>query len=300
MTNLTTLILLAASCAAQPAAEPAPAAPALPDGRKRTVAIGDLHADLPAALSVLRLAGLVDESGAWAGGDATFVQTGDLTDRGPDSLEVIELMDRLQREAEAAGGQVVSLLGNHEVMNLTGDLRYVSPGDVADFGSAEARAAAFAPAGPLGASLLARDAVALVGDTVFVHGGVSARTAEDAGSVGALAAQVRAALSGTGPAGVLGPEGPLWYRGYLQAPEPVACEELGRALSVLGAERMVVGHTTQRSGKIAVRCEGRLLGIDTGISSHYGGNFAAVELREGAAEAIYPEGRTALPVPEKR
>lgn len=291
MMNLTTLFLsLSTSCAAEPQ----------PDAGKRTVAIGDLHADLPAALAVLRLAGLVDESGAWSGGDATLVQTGDLTDRGPDSLEVIELMDRLQREAPASGGRVVSLLGNHEVMNLTGDLRYVSPDDVADFGSAEARAAAFRPTGPLGSSLLARDAVAVVDDTVFVHGGVSARTAEDAGSVGALAAQVRAALAGSGPAGVLGPEGPLWYRGYLQAPEAVACEELGRALSALGAERMVVGHTTQRTGTVAVRCGGRLLGIDTGISAYYGGHLSAVELREGAAVAIYPDERVSLPVPEKR
>ena len=65
-----------------------------------------------------------------------------MTDRGPDSLEVIELMDRLAEEAPKAGGRVVSLLGNHEVMNLQGDLRYVAPGDVADFGSPAARAQA--------------------------------------------------------------------------------------------------------------------------------------------------------------
>lgn len=264
---------------------------------QRIVAVGDLHADLPAALAVLRLAGLIDEAGAWSGGRATLVQTGDLTDRGPDSLEVIELLDRLKVEASSSGGAVISLLGNHEVMNLTGDLRYVSAGDIADFGSPEARAAAFAPEGPLGASLLARDAAALVGQTVFVHGGVSAATAADAGSVAALSAQVRAALAGTGPPAVLGDEGPLWYRGYLQAPEAVACAELSQALSTLGAERMVVGHTTQRSGQIATRCGGRLLGIDTGISAHYGGKLAVLEITGGDAVAIYPTGRRDLPDP---
>ncbi|MCK6525166.1 metallophosphatase, partial [Myxococcota bacterium] len=53
---------------------------------------------------------------------------------------------------------------------------------------------------------------------------------------------------------------------------------------------MVVGHTTQRSGEVATRCGGALLGIDTGISSHYGGHLAAVELKKGDAWAIYPTG----------
>jgi len=293
MMTILTIGLLALGCAA-PAAEnpPTPQAPS-----QRIVAIGDLHADLPQALAVLRLAGLVDEAGAWSGGAATLVQTGDLTDRGPDSKEVIELMDRLAAEATAQGGRVVSLLGNHELMNLTGDWRYVSPGDVADFGSTEARQAAFAPTGPLGASLRARDPAALVGRTVFVHGGVSARFAEEARSVEVLSAQFHAALGGRGAPTVLGDEGPLWYRGYLQAPEPVACAELTRALAALGAERMVVGHTTQRSGQVATRCGGRLLGIDTGISSHYGGNLAAVEIVGGDAVALYPDGRVDLPDP---
>ena len=61
---------------------------------------------------------------------AVLVQTGDVTDRGPDSLEVIELMIRLEAEAAAAGGEVVALVGNHEVMNVTGELDYVSPEEI--------------------------------------------------------------------------------------------------------------------------------------------------------------------------
>ena len=89
----------------------------------------------------------------------------------------------------------------------------------------------------------------------------------------------------------------MWYRGYLQAPEPIACAELTRALTAMAASRMVVGHTTQRSGEIAVRCGGALLGIDTGISAHYGGHLSAVEILEGNATAIYPHGRIDLPDP---
>ncbi|MCB9777110.1 MAG: metallophosphoesterase [Alphaproteobacteria bacterium] len=281
----------------EPTAAPPPeaTAPPPPASAARIVAVGDLHADLPAALAVLQLAGVVDEAGRWSGGRTVLVQTGDTTDRGPDSKEVIELLDRLEEEAEAAGGRVVALLGNHEVMNLTGDLRYVSPDDVADFGSPEARAAAFGPQGTLGRWLRERDAVAIVDDTVFVHGGVTA-VAAVRGADG-LSADVRAAIDTDPRAAVLGPEGPLWYRGYLQAPEPLACQELERALQALGARRMVVGHTTQKSGRVAVRCEGRLLGIDLGISDHYGRHLGAVELVGGDARAIYPSGAVDLPDP---
>lgn len=278
------LMMLTGACRAAPTQQP-----------NRIVAIGDLHADLPAALATLQMAGLTDASGTWTGGTDTLVQTGDITDRGPDSLELIELMDRLEDEAEAAGGRVISLMGNHEMMNLVGDWRYVSPEDVKDFGSVEARKAAFAPTGALGSWLLRRDAVVMVDGIVFAHGGVSARYAEQ--GVAALAAQVHGALAGQGSPDVLSEEGPMWYRGYLQAPEPIACEELTRALTALGAHRMIVGHTTQSSGQVASRCGGALLGIDTGISSHYGGHRSAVQIRGGDARAIYPHGEIDLPDP---
>ena len=77
-------------------------------------------------VAVLRLAGLVDEKEHWSGGQTHFVQTGDLLDRGSDTRQVLELLMRLEGEAKKAGGRVHALLGNHEVMNLLGDLRYVS------------------------------------------------------------------------------------------------------------------------------------------------------------------------------
>ena len=60
------------------------------------LAIADLHGDLKQAFKALLLAGAVDEQGAWAGGDATLVQTGDMFDRGPESLAVLGLLERLK------------------------------------------------------------------------------------------------------------------------------------------------------------------------------------------------------------
>jgi hypothetical protein len=95
-------------------------------GVARVVAIGDVHGAYPEFVAVLKLAGLIDDKEHWSGGRTHLVQTGDLLDRGAETRPVMELLMRLEGEAQKAGGRVHSLLGNHEVMNLLGDLRYVS------------------------------------------------------------------------------------------------------------------------------------------------------------------------------
>jgi hypothetical protein len=97
----------------------------------RIVAIGDLHGDFAAWRDIARAAQLVNANGHWIGRDALLVQTGDVVDRGPNSLEIIRDLMRLQREALRAHGQVIALVGNHEAMNMTGDLRYISADDYA-------------------------------------------------------------------------------------------------------------------------------------------------------------------------
>ncbi len=99
----------------------------------RIVAVGDLHGDHAAFRAILAAARLIDGQGRWTGGNAIFVQTGDVPDRGPDSLRIIRDLMRLQTEAARAGGRVVPLVGNHEAMNVTDDLRYVHPGEYAAF-----------------------------------------------------------------------------------------------------------------------------------------------------------------------
>ena len=60
------------------------------------IAVGDLHGDLEQAYTALKLAGLVNRHNLWAGGQATLVQTGDLLDRGPNSIELVQLFERLK------------------------------------------------------------------------------------------------------------------------------------------------------------------------------------------------------------
>ena len=94
-------------------------------GAPRVVAVGDIHASYDNLVKVLNMAGLLDRSGHWAGGKALYVQVGDLLDRGVQARPVLDLLMRLEKESRKAGGGVVVLLGNHEVMNMLGDLRYV-------------------------------------------------------------------------------------------------------------------------------------------------------------------------------
>jgi hypothetical protein len=104
------------------------------------IAIGDVHGDFDDFCLILKRVGLIDEKLHWAGGHAILVQTGDLLDRGPKERQVLDLMTSLEDEAAKAGGQVVSLLGNHEVMNLIGDLRYVTPDTYASFSTSDSEA----------------------------------------------------------------------------------------------------------------------------------------------------------------
>lgn len=87
---------------------------------RRIVAVGDLHGDMPNALSVLQMAGVVDDEGNWTGNVDFFVQTGDIIDRGDDTIKLYDYMDKLRSQAEAVGGTVLSHLGNHEWMNAIG------------------------------------------------------------------------------------------------------------------------------------------------------------------------------------
>lgn len=109
------------------------------DDVARVVAIGDVHGDYDAFVAVLKDAGLVDARLRWSGGKTHLVQTGDRLDRGAESRKVMDLLRRLEKEAKKAGGRVHPLLGNHEAMNMLGQLRDVSPGEFAAFERPDSR-----------------------------------------------------------------------------------------------------------------------------------------------------------------
>ncbi|MEQ8861476.1 MAG: metallophosphoesterase [Pseudomonadales bacterium] len=145
---------------------------------ERVVVFGDVHGAYGRLRDLLMKAGITDAEGHWQAGETHLVSLGDLLDRGPDSRKAMDLLRRLQGEAAAAGGRVHVVLGNHELMNLTGDLRYVSAEERAALADLAADGldgvnAAFAADGVYGSWLLQQPAVVVVNDSAFVHGGLS-------------------------------------------------------------------------------------------------------------------------------
>lgn len=279
-------------------------------GVERIVAVGDVHGDVGALRDVLKLAGLVDARGHWTGGRAHLVQTGDIPDRGEQTREAYELLMRLEVEARKAGGRVHALLGNHEVMNMTGDLRYVAPGELSSFADqspvpdapgapkgAQGHGAAYGPEGRYGRWLRTHAAVVRINDTLFMHGGLAPDLPET--TLEGLNRWVRQDLTpGQPPGGAKASNGPLWFRGYALDDEARWEAGLTKVLGQLGAKRMVMGHTTTQDGRLRMRFNGRTVFIDTGLSTGYGRHLAALEIRGERLTALYPEGRVPLLIPK--
>lgn len=305
-------VLLLAACSAPPeeapeprrresAEEPAPLPPSTHPAVARLVAIGDVHGDLGAFRRALRLAGAIDERDRWSGGALWVVQTGDLLDRGDDEDEILGMVARLEREARAAGGQFLALNGNHELMNVQGDFRYVTPDGFRDFDAfasrapsaararlpreMHGRAGAFLPGGRYARELAARGTVVVVGDTVLVHGGLTARQLER--GLDTINRDVRRFLLGQAPlsAELASEDSPVWHRDFALRDDPATCAALDAVLRPLGARRMVVGHTVQEGG-ITAACEERVWRIDVGLARHYGGPTEVLEITREAVRAL--------------
>lgn len=131
----TTPASAAAAAPAQSAAPPSSSCAITTDAR--VVAVGDIHGGYDRLIAILRRAGIIDSRDRWAAGRTIFVQTGDVLDRGAHSRRALDLLRRLEREAAEAGGAVHVLLGNHEIMRLTRDMRYVSAQEYAAFRTAD-------------------------------------------------------------------------------------------------------------------------------------------------------------------
>jgi len=264
----------------------------IPDDPARMVAIGDVHGDLEATREALRMAGAIDEADSWIGGELVVVQTGDQLDRGPDDRAVLDLFEALADQAFEAGGAVYALWGNHEVMNVELDLRYIHDDAWAHFDDVEydpedselagytedqrGRVAAFRPGGPYANILAGRNGAMVVGSTAFVHGGLLPDHAEY--GIETFNAEVQGWMRGeTSETGlILESESPVWARTYSDDPGIMECAQLDEALATLGAERMVVGHTIQ--DEINPACDGKIWRIDVGMSEHYGGSPAVLEI----------------------
>ncbi len=352
------------------------------DANAVVVAIADVHGDFDDFVSILQRAKLIDSEHHWIGDKTTLVQVGDLLDRGPKPREVMDLMMALEKEAPKSGGRVVSLLGNHEVMNIMGDLRYVTPENYASFADSKSeerrksayeeytkwrknhpqllaelpqpmelteaewmarhpagfveQREAFGPDGTYGKWLRGHSALAREGRAIFLHGGIHPSLAHlNLDTINShirdeiktfdsvkqylvsekvilpfftlqefsvvVQAQIMAERKSRVPSDeqrqarimqFLGygdwlsvrPDGPLWFRGYDQWSDEEGAAQVDKLLEAYKADRIAVGHTVQKNGRMRTRFGDRVFLIDTGMLSSYypGGRASALKIEGGA------------------
>jgi hypothetical protein len=284
------------------------------NGVDRIVAIGDVHGDYEQFVTVLRFAGLIDAEGNWTGGKTHLVQTGDLVDRGPQSRRVMDLVMKLEAQAARSGGFVHALIGNHEAMNIGGDLRYVSAADFASYRSESpeeepGKPAGYAghrrlwgPDGTYGKWIRGLNAIVRINDTVFVHGGIGPKYASR--SIREINDRIREELND--PSKLQGgwamdTEGPLWYRGLAEGDEQALGMHVAAVLANLKAARMVIGHTFT-DGAITPRFGGKVLLIDIGLARIYDPLLrqACLVIENGRPFVLHRGSRLELPSDEGR
>lgn len=253
----------------------------------RLVAIGDIHGDLQTARRVLTKAKVIDRDGKWIAGCTTLVQTGDIVDRGAHSLPALDFFHELQTQANAHGGDVTMLLGNHELLNFEGATHYVNSAELQERGGDAAWRALFAPGGTYRKWLEQLDIVTMVNQTVFVHAGILPSFAGlgISGMNRMFHVQVKRGRFGHG---ILGDSGPLWTREIITKASNGECQLLEMSLQLLAAKRMVVGHTIQSDLQVHSYCSGKLVAIDVAISKAISGvHPGCVEFVDDVPTPIY-------------
>ena len=254
----------------------APAPDTLPlDPSTRVLVLADTHGEYEIVVEFLRRQGVIDADLNWAFGEGQMVVTGDIFDRGAHQLEILWLFYKLQAEAQAAGGALHVLLGNHENIVLRNDLRYLHPRyvETARILGVVTYPDLFAPETLLGGWLRSRPAVLKLGDLLLLHGGISPQVLDANLTISDLNRLVLASLetpvarrSELDPqtALVAGSFGPLWFRGYF--PEQATLErpymptaEVERSLTQFGVERILVGHTVM--DQVTPLYDGRVIAV---------------------------------------
>ncbi|NJD09426.1 MAG: hypothetical protein FIB01_02925 [Gemmatimonadetes bacterium] len=241
--------------------------------------VGDTHGEFNALAATLRAAGFIGDALEWTGGRRQLVFLGDLVDRGPDVTRLLWFVYRLEREAAAAGGHVYVLLGNHELLDLTGDLRYLNPREAA---IAQAYGITYdrmlhVRESLLGRWLASKPGAIRIGDVLIVHGGIATDW------IGVSLRRLDAMLANfltpaflyRDPATLKThsdsvryqamedffwhPHSLFWYRDFVQNDQLDA--PLDSVLHSFDARVMVVGHTQEP--EIEARYGGRLIAAHT-------------------------------------
>lgn len=233
----------------------------------RMLALSDIEGDFEAFKTMLLGAKVIDKSFKWTFGDGHLLLLGDFFDRGLHVTECLWLIYKLEAEAEAAGGKVHFILGNHEILNLQGNSVYVRRKYLENaqlIGEEYKRW--YDHNSELGRWLRTKNVVEKIGDYVFCHGGISPELVRTRLGLAEINRISRQHLGKT-PDAIFSEDakaifdlktGIFWYRGA--AKNLASKDDITAALQFAGAKRMVVGHTLQPD--LTALYNGRVLCID--------------------------------------
>jgi len=254
--------------------------------------IGDIHGDFDVLIQSLKKAKVINKNHKWKGGKTHIVQLGDILDRGgrpgvttevSDPMEeykIYEFLNDLDIQAEKHGGKVHYLIGNHELMNMMGDFRYVHKNHMSNV---DKRRQLFAPGGFMANMLACHSyAVLKINDWYFCHAGLLPKhvgTKSITELNGYVRGILRGEITGGGERGneyddiLLSNDSFFWNRFYVNNADK--CTILNQTLDLLGNKNgkggMVIGHTPHKD--MFSDCNQRLWFADVGLSDGFGKDY---------------------------
>lgn len=251
----------------------------------RIIALSDIEGNFNALSSFLIANQVIDSTYNWKFGKGHLVLLGDIMDRGKNVTQCLWLIYKLEQQAAKQGGKVHFILGNHEAMNLNGNLKYVEDKYKAfiqlysdNSNLAKAYMDFWNNKFVLGEWFQSENVIEKINNTLFVHGGISPELLEKKLSlkkINYIASQFLSKdLHGKKKADqlehlIMGRKGPLWYRGlafdylpvdYQNYFNKIDQETLSKALTFYGVNQIVIGHTVVES--ITTGYDGRVIYID--------------------------------------
>lgn len=218
------------------------------DAPKSTFVISDIEGDFDFLRAILQGNNVIDEHYNWTYGRGHLVVVGDIFDRGKYVTECLWLLYKLENEAKNSGGQVHLILGNHEIMALQGDHRYIDRKYKRITRALKMEYnELYGTNTEVGRWLRTKNTAEVIGKTLFVHGGISSQIINHNISINEINTVVRknintiASKQDSTSILVMGNMGPLWYRGYVE--EPIPELEVQEILDYYDVHEIAVGHT---------------------------------------------------------
>jgi Calcineurin-like phosphoesterase len=263
-------------------------------GVKKMFIVSDIEGNFRAFRQLLQGNKIIDEQFNWTFGNGHLVLTGDFFDRGDQVTEVLWLIYSLEEKAKAAGGYVHFVLGNHEIMNMSYDFRYVHPKYIENAGLiSENYAALYGENSELGRWLRTKNVVERVGDILFVHGGISGEL--NMADIGASKINKLArpwypdtTFQYKDPKVELlfSEFGPFWYRGYYTGKVKASQAQVDSTLRMYNVKYIATGHTVV-ADTISALFGGRVFNTDV---HHVKGHSEGLLYEEGKFYRVSPVG----------